>query len=236
MKLTLSLLFTSLISLNLFAQLTISGKIKDEKSNPVPFATVYVKNTTLGTSANSEGEYSLQIKPGQYEVLYKAVGYKQESRKLDIKTSQVVNVGLATENYQLKDVTIYSGPDPAYSIIRKAIKKRKTYLNEVKAYSVDVYIKGLQRLLETPKKFLGRDMNQVGRDIGLDSNRRGIVYLSESESRYNYEYPDNVHEVMISSKVSGRNRAFSFNRATDMTVNFYENLENWPELSNRPLI
>ncbi|HEY0244470.1 MAG TPA: DUF5686 and carboxypeptidase regulatory-like domain-containing protein [Mucilaginibacter sp.] len=237
MKLALSLLFTILFGANAYAQLTITGKIKDEQANPVPFATIYVKNTTTGTSANSEGEYTLQLKPGQYEVLYKAVGYKQESRKLEIKTNQVINVNLTTENYQLKDVTIRAtGEDPAYGIIRKAIKKRKTYLSEVKAYTCDVYIKGLQKLLGAPKKFMGRDIDKLGREIGLDSNRKGIIYLSESESKYSYQYPNRVHEEMISSKVSGRNQAFSFNRVTDMAVNFYENLQNWQGLSNRPLV
>src|SRR5258708_37574364 len=49
-------------------------------------------------------------------------------------------------------------------------------------------------------------------------------------------YPDQVHEEMISSKVSGSNRAFSFNRATDIKVNFYENYQSWGEISLRPLI
>jgi hypothetical protein len=63
----------------------------------------------------------------------------------------------------LKSVTIRAGAeDPAYAIIRKAIKKRKTYLNEVKAFSCDVYIKGLQKLLETPKRFMGRNLDDIG--------------------------------------------------------------------------
>jgi hypothetical protein len=237
MKLFYALLFFLFTSITVFAQLNLSGKIKDDHANAIPFATIYIKNTTIGTSANSDGEYTLQLKPGQYEVLYKAVGYRQESRRIEIKTNQILDVSLKPESYLLKDVTINAKTeDPAYAIIRKAIKKRKSYLNEVKAYTVDVYIKGLQKLLDAPKRFLGRDMQQVARDIGLDSNRRGIVYLSESESKYSYQYPDNVHEEMISSKVSGSNRAFSFNRATDMKVNFYENLQNWQELSNRPLV
>jgi hypothetical protein len=36
--------------------------------------------------------------------------------------------------------------------------------------------------------------------------------------------------------VSGRNRAFSFNRASDMAVNFYQNYETWRGMSNRPLV
>jgi len=237
MKLTLSLLFTLFITGNIFGQINLTGKIKDEQSNPVPFASIYLKNTTIGTSANSEGEYTLQLKPGQYEVLFKAVGYKQESRKIDIKAGLLLNVILKPEAYLLNAVNINAtGEDPAYAIMRKAIKKRKTYLNEVKEYTCEVYIKGLQKLLDAPKRFLGRDMSQLGRELGLDSNRRGIIYLSESESKYSYQAPDNVHEEMISSKVSGRNRAFSFNRATDLKVNFYENLEHWDEISNRPLV
>jgi hypothetical protein len=215
----------------------LSGKVTDEKGHPVPFASIYIKNTTKGASANSEGDYSLQLQPGQYEVEYKAVGYKQESRTIDLKTNQVVNVTLPTETYELKSVIINAkGEDPAYAIIRKAIKKRKAHLSEVKAYTCGVYIKGLQKLLAAPKKFMGADINQLGREIGLDSNRRGIIYLSESESKLSYQYPGQLHEEMISSKFSGSNRMFSFNRASDSKVNFYENYQNWDGLSNRPLM
>jgi hypothetical protein len=209
--------------------------VTDVSGKAVPFAAVYIQNTTQGASANSEGGYSLSLKPGQYVVQYKAVGYKQESRNVDLNQNQIINVSLSTEVYQLQTVNV-GGKDPAYAIIRKAIKKRKTYLNEVKAYTADIYIKGVQKLLDAPKKFLGKDIDELARQIGLDSNRRGIIYLSESESKYSYMYPDKVHEVMVSSKVSGSNRAFSYNRASDMRVNFYENLQQWGRLSLRPLI
>ena len=70
----------------------------------------------------------------------------------------------------------------------------------------------------------------------MDSNRRGIIYLSESQSKYSFERPDKVHEELISSKVSGSNRAFSYNRASDLDVNFYENIQQWGGLNNRPII
>ncbi|NCD71333.1 DUF5686 and carboxypeptidase regulatory-like domain-containing protein [Mucilaginibacter agri] len=218
-------------------QVTISGNIKDDTGKPIPFASILIRNTTRGTSANSEGQYSLKLAPGKYELIYKAIGFQQQDRELDLQQNLTVNVELNTAAYQLKDVIIRpGGEDPAYAIIRKAIRKRKTYLSEVNAYTTDVYLKGLQKLLGAPKKFLGRDINQIGREIGLDSNRRGIVYLSESQSKLSFQKPDQVHEEMISSKVSGSNRAFSFNRASDVKVNLYENFQYWDQLSNRPLI
>ncbi|HMG10695.1 MAG TPA: DUF5686 family protein, partial [Mucilaginibacter sp.] len=218
-------------------QLSISGKITDENNKPIPFASIYVKNTTKGVSANSEGAYELQINPGNYELQYKALGYGQQSQRVQLTGNQVINIALKTETYQLKAVSIHAGgEDPAYAIIRKAIKKRKTYLNEVNAYTCDIYIKGLQKLLAAPKKFLLFDVQKATSEAGLDSNRTGIVYLSESESKYSFIRPNKVHEVQVSSKVSGSNKAFSFNRASDMAVNFYENFETWEGLSNRPLV
>jgi hypothetical protein len=238
MKFTLSFILSILFCSAVFSQqVTLSGKITDDQHKAIPFASIYIKNTTKGTSANSEGEYTLQLKPGNYEVQYKAVGYHTESRKVELNADKAVNVVLNFETYQLSGVTIKAGAeDPAYAIIRKAIRKRKAHLNEVSSYTCEVYIKGLQKLLAAPKKFMGFDVQKAARENGLDSNRRGIVYLSESESKYSFMRPDKVHEELISSKVSGSNRAFSYNRATDLKVNFYENIQNWQALSNRPLI
>lgn len=238
MRVTLSFVISFLFSISLFAQQSgVSGAITDEAGKPVPFASIHIKNTTRGTSANSEGKYNLQLAPGQYELLYKAIGYKQEGRTLTVKGAEVVNIQLKTETYELKNVTIRAGAeDPAYAIIRKAIKKRKSYQHEVNAFTCDVYIKGLQKLLEAPKKFLGKDIGEVARESGLDSNRTGIIYLSESESKYSFKRPNEEHEEMISSKVSGSNRAFSFNRASDFKISFYDNIQDWTGLSNRPFV
>lgn len=233
----LAILFLLLTS-TLFAQdYTLNGRITDANGNGVPFATIYIRNTTRGTSANNYGNYTLTLKAGEYDVRYQAIGYKQESRKVDLRSNQTTNITLKSEDYQLKEVAISAGAeDPAYAIIRKAIKKRKTYLNEVNAYTCEIYIKGLQKLLAAPKKFLGVDVQKIARENGLDSNRRGIIYLSESQSKLSFVRPDKIHEEIISSKFSGSNKAFTFNRASDMRVNFYENLQTWGGLSNRPLI
>jgi len=221
-----------------FAQsYTLSGTVTSGDGEPIPFATVLVKNTSKGSSANNDGQYTLSLNSGNYEVLFKAIGFKQETRSINLKGNQVINISLSPEAYQLQNVVVKSGgEDPAYEIIRNAIRKRKSYLSEIRSYTCDTYIKGLQKVLAAPKKFLGRDISQIARELGLDSNRRGIIYLSESESKLSFMQPNQYHEEMISSKVSGSNRAFSFNRASDLDVNFYHNLQDWEGLSNRPLI
>jgi hypothetical protein len=238
MRSALSLIAFIFLYFNTFAQtVTLSGTVNDSNGQPIPFATVLVKNTSKGSSANSDGQYALNATTGNYEILFKAIGYRQETRQVNLTGNQVLNIRLSPESYQLQNVVVKSGgEDPAYAIIRKAIRKRKSYLTEVRSYTCDTYVKGLQKLLAAPKKFLGRDINQIARELGLDSNRKGIIYLSESESKLSFMQPNLYHEEMVSSKVSGSNRAFSFNRASDLRVNLYENLQNWEGLSNRPLI
>jgi hypothetical protein len=215
----------------------LKGTIKDNNGLAVPFASVYEKGTTRGTSANSEGEYQLKLSAGQHTLIFKAIGFSQESKQIDLKAPQTLDIILIPSVYELKDVIVQAdAEDPAYEVIRNAIRKRKRHLTEVDQYTADVYIKGMQKLLSAPKKFLGRDIDDIGKQIGLDSNRKGILYLSESESRISFMQPNKLREEMISSKVSGSNRSFSFNRASDMKVNFYDNLIEIDGLSARPFI
>ncbi len=229
----LAFLFTAVIAR---AQL-ITGKISDPAGRSIPFASVYIKGSTTGTSANNEGEYRLRLASGDRALVFSAIGFRQSVVQVRPDSANVLNVTLNPEVYTMKDVVVrHGGEDPAYAIIRNAIKKRKYHLEEVSTYSADVYIKGLQRLLEAPRKFLGRDVGKTTQSMGLDSSRTGILYLSESQSRLSYLRPDRYREEMISSKVSGNNQAFSFNRATDLMVNLYENYSVWEGLTTRPLI
>lgn len=221
-----------------FAQsLSLNGKVIDTFGNPVPFASIFEQGTSNGTSANSEGEYQFRLKPGKHILIFKAIGYSQELRETDLFSDQSLNVVLQRMVYQLSDVVVRAGAeDPAYTVIRNAIRKRKQHLSEPEQYTADVYIKGMQKLLTAPEKFLGKDIDDLGKQIGLDSNRSGILYLSESESRISFIQPGKMKEEMISSRVAGNNRAFSLNRASDIRTNFYENLLEMEGISNRPFV
>ncbi len=238
MKNTYSIILFLFISTISFAQtFVINGSVKDQDNQPIPFATVFIKGTSIGTSANGNGQYTLKVKAGIYELNYSAIGFKSLVKSANVNSDITLDAILPIEAYILKDVLVTNkGEDPAYAIIRKAIRERKVYLKETPAYNCEVYIKGSQRLLKAPEKFFGRDLNKVAQEAGLDSNRTGIVYQSESQSVLSFMPPKNYHEEMISSKVAGNNRSFSFNRATDLILNFYENYQNWDGLSNRPFV
>jgi len=106
-------------------------------------------------------------------------------------------------------------------IIRNTIAKRKQFLEKINAFKADFYSRGLIRIKDAPKKILGQELGDLGG--GLDSTRSGIIYLSETISKIEYQSPDKLKEKIIASKVSGDNNGFSFNNASDVDYNFYNN-------------
>jgi hypothetical protein len=203
----------------------ISGRVFDAKGQPIPFANVYLKGTTKGTATNLEGNYSFNVGTGIYTVIFQHVGYQTIEKELEVGRSNLkVDVVLQSDIVQLNEVVVLSdGEDPAYAVIRNAIERRKDYLEEVRQFKTQVYVKGLQRLDRAPERLLG--MN-----LAIDT---GIVYLSESISNLSFEQPDKFKEEVISSKVSGDPRAFTWNEAYRMTISFYENLIEVEEISER---
>lgn len=224
-KLTFFLLFLNCL---LYAQ--IKGRVTDENNEPLPFASVYLKNTTIGTSANSEGEFMLSVPGGRHEVIIQYMGYRAESRLINYNGKAIeINVSLQPDLLSISEVQIIANAeDPAYAIIRKAIAKRSYYRDLVDTYTCNVYMKGIVRLNSVPERFRS-DSVTTAADAFLDSTGRGILYLSESESEYFYKDGERK-EVMKSSKVSGNVSDFSFNRFG--VLNFYQNTIDF----TRPII
>lgn len=221
MKKILFLLFALIIVIHVSAQQVIlTGKVTSILGDPVAFTSVYVKGSTQGTSTNTNGFYQLKLNPGKYQLIFRAISYSQLIESVDVTgNGDVHTTQLPVENYQLKQATD-SKEDPAYAIIRNAINKRATYFNETAPYSCKVYIRGVQRLISAPKALLSQG---VARQLMLDTSRKGILYLSESQSQFNYAGPHWYKEIMISSKAAGNNNAFNFNHAADLQLNFYKN-------------
>ncbi|MBL7805801.1 MAG: carboxypeptidase-like regulatory domain-containing protein [Saprospiraceae bacterium] len=215
----LSLFLLSIFPSLLLAQL--SGKVLDENGEPLPFASVYVRNSTTGTTANANGEYRLPLAPGDYEVVYQYIGYQQHIEQVKMEKSPVRrDVTLQASNLEITEVVITT-EDPAVRIMRNVIERRKYYRNRVPDYSCDVYIKGFHKLMDAPDKIMGEEVGDMGGI--LDTNRTGVLYLSESVSKlYVQSRPERTREVMVSSKVSGRDNGFSLNRATLTDFNLYD--------------
>ncbi len=106
MKLKLSVITTLILALSVqfsFAQQrTVSGTVSDNNGLPLPGATVIIEGTTTGTSADFDGNYSIDTNVGDVlKVSY--VGYSTQS--ITVGPSGPINVSLQTDN-QLEEVVV----------------------------------------------------------------------------------------------------------------------------------
>ena len=218
MKQTLLVAFIFFFSFFSYAG-EISGIVTGDKGNPLPYASVSIKGTSKGTVANSSGKYSITLSPGQHTLVAQYVGYARQEKNIIVTSSdQSVDFNLSIQELVLGEVIVKKGEDPAYEIIRNAIKKRNFYNNQVDSFSVNVYIKGLMRSGGIPKKILGKKIERDTND-GLDSLGKGILFLSESVTKVDFSKPNNIKYRVISSRESGGGYGLSF----PFFINFYQN-------------
>lgn len=229
MKFYTLLTLVVLSSVNLYAG-RISGRVTNGKNAPLAFASVVVKGTLKGTTTNNDGVYSIHLDEGDYLLLIQHIGYKTIERKVSVsKADLVLNFELAEQQYELGNVTVKRGEDPAYEIIRNAIKKRRYYETENKKYQTEVYIKGQLKLRDFPSKFMG---SKVDFEDG-DSSKKKMLFLSESVAKYSVDEPESKIEV-ISTRVSGQKDAFGF--SSPYFFSFYQNIVKLNNLNPRGFI
>lgn len=219
--LILSLLFSS--SNLVVAQGTLKGTITNSAGDPLPFANIFIKGTSKGTTSNNNGEYTFSLDKGTHQVVFQYIGYQTvEKLVVESELPAELNIVLFPENYEMAEVTVTENQeDPAYSVIRKAIEKRRYYKDRVSSWACDTYVKGMQKIKDAPEKFMGIDLGDL--DGALDTNRQGIIYLSESVSKLYFQQQEGQKEIMVSSLVSGNDNGFSFNRASSMDFSLYNN-------------
>jgi hypothetical protein len=201
----------------------IEGTVYDEEGKRLPFASVLIKGTPQGVTANNDGRFSFALPAGNYTVVCMHVGYASQEKTITLASANVtLNFNLSQQKLVLKEIIIKQNEeDPAYEIIRQAIKKRSFYEKQVKAFQAEVYIKGIIKLRKLPEKVLGKKIPDEDRkDMVLDSSGKGIIYLSESITKISIQQPDKAKLEVISGRESGGN-GFGFNFPA--LISFYQN-------------
>ncbi len=144
----------------------------------------------------------------------KKISLGSEERVLDFR--------LSLQQLSMAEVVVRpGGEDPAYAIIRHAIKKRKDYESPLDSFTCEAYIKTLIRTRKLPKKIMGQKIEDKDKkDMGVDSAGKGIIFLSESLTKVAFKRPDKLKLEVLSGRESGSN-GFGFSVPT--FINFYKN-------------
>jgi hypothetical protein len=88
----------------LIKNLDVGGRIVDDKGQPLPGATIRVKNTTMATSANIEGYFSLKNVPASATLVISFTGYL--TQEVNVGDKATVNITLLEDTKSLNDVVV----------------------------------------------------------------------------------------------------------------------------------
>lgn len=109
-KLISLLLLFQFFTCLLFAQVRLAGKVTGADNKGVPDISVQVRNTTMGTTTNAEGNYSFEInlKPGTYQLDFSGVGFKILSQAIQVASSGniIANAQLLVDALNMDEVIV----------------------------------------------------------------------------------------------------------------------------------
>jgi len=215
--------FMLIMSLSLFStSQKIYGKVYNEKGELLPFSSITIKGTSSGVTANNKAVYNFNTHMGTFVLICQHIGYEATEKRIECSGDMELDFILKEQQLMMKELVINSiGENPAYEIIRQAIKKRNVYNNQVKSFKCDLYSKDVLKLRNLPNKIMGQKVPEEDRkSMQLDSTGKGIIYLSEAMSTVYSEQPDKFKMEVNSSRVSGSN---SFGFSFPAFINLYTN-------------
>lgn len=225
-----------LILINTLNATIIKGIVIDNKGETLPFASVYIKGTTKGTTTNIEGKYSFDVEVGEHTFICQYIGFQKTEVVINVQNETIIhNFKLSSNAKSLKEVTVKNGENLAIPIMKKTIAKRSFYNKEIDAFKASVYIKGNFKLDEVAGLGMLQNMMGGGKKGGNEMKKeiedmKGIIHLSESFSDIFLKRPDKYKVIVRSTKVSGNKGAYGF--SDPIFVNFYDNNVNIGENLN----
>ena len=214
MKAFFLLVIFSFLSVFSYTQTSITGTVKDsETKEPLAFCTITKKGTNLGAITNTDGVFIIMVDVNSDILIFSYLGYDTKTipaTKLQEKTI----VTLKRSNYEIDELTIYSGTDYLYDIMakcRRQIKRNYTektakvyyglktqtsnkpvellecyYNGNVTGYDIDelYYKNGRVAYANVDNFFFSLNTSKIATIIKLAENNSYIPYLPFQFNKY----------------------------------------------------
>lgn len=143
LKRALLLLCTlTVFTLHMNAQVKVTGKVTDASDgSPIPFASVIIKGTVTGVSADLNGMYSISNVPADGTLIFSSIGY--ETYEVTVNNRAEINVSLAQQAVGLDQVLVVAyGTTTKGSYSGSATQLRQEGFKDVPVISFEQAITG----------------------------------------------------------------------------------------------
>lgn len=196
----LSIVVLSMVTI--MAQSSISGKVSDDKGEPMVGATVVVKGTTIGTVTDVDGNYNISVPQGSTTLVISFVGFNSIEESIGSRT--VVNVAMAEGNLLQETVIVAYGTATNKELTGSVGRVKAKQLENVPISSFDQILQGkvagLQSVAATGQP--GRNADVRLRGIGSINAGSSPLYVVDGvplveNSRLASIDPNNIENISV---------------------------------------
>lgn len=187
-KLLLLVAIFNLSIISAFAQSrTITGRIVDEKSEPLVGATVHVTGTGIATSANINGDFSIKVPENAKSLTISFLGYVDVVKNISPESRNIGNIPMAKNSKDLTEVVVVGyGTLKKQDVTGTVVSVNAKTLQEVPASNVFTQLQGRVAGLDVVNSSNGPIINVRGnRTIGAAPGTDGPLIVLDGQPYYN---------------------------------------------------
>jgi hypothetical protein len=159
---------------------TISGVVKDAKTGEdLIGATVYIKESSNGSTTNAYGFYSLLLAQGKYTVVAQYVGYEPQEKVITLSDPVKVNFALSDQVNELKEVVVTSKrKDENVSATQMGVQKMD--IKEIKSIPVLFGEKDVLKTIQLMPGIKSSGEGSSGFNVRGGASDQNLILLDEA--------------------------------------------------------
>lgn len=209
----------------------ISGKILDNKKEPLPLASVEVKELRKGQVTHDDGSYDFFLERGKYDLLVSMIGYKTAVITFYINNEDIIQDVILEpdESASMGEVIVKAKiRDRAEEIIRNVIRNKASVLNAIGDYSCNAYIRAFQLDSGFTRKKTETD--------SVEMPDYSSMSLTEVSLRLDKSADGKIKEERLGVNQKGKTESLFYLSATEGDFYIYSNLVHAPPVSRIPFV
>lgn len=181
----------------------VKGVVTDSKTKqPVAFAIVSLEGRAEGAIADIDGRFTLKIDSLPASIIISFLGYETQFINLTpADTIKTLEVRLKPSQYEIKEVVVRAGPNPAVRIIEKAVENRdRNDPYKLDAYSYTTYNKLVLKGEADSNKVKAGDTSAIKAAKFFGGSH---FFMLETTTEKKFLAPNSSNEFIVGVRASG---------------------------------
>ena len=199
-------LFLCFLSLSLFSQQhLVTGKVTNaQNKQPIAFVNIIANEGQFGGMSDIDGKYEIHASEPIRTLKFSCLGYQSEEVAVEVGSKRV-NIALQPVSFQLGEVIVKAGENPAHRIIDSVMAHRKeNHPNSLDSYRYQIYD---QMVITVDSSNVRKTMDTLRESSGLSKLdsllKKSDLMIMETFSEVLFRAPDQSRQNVLGTKMSG---------------------------------